>query len=190
MTREVEHLAASLIDVLRSRNETLAFCESLTAGLTCATIATVPGASDVLRGGVVTYATELKASLAGVPEAVLERHGPVAAATARHMARGARSVCGADWGVALTGVAGPDPQDGHPVGEVHIAVAGPLRTVSAIAADIVEDEYPALARFSLIPGHPSPVRVLAGDRQAIREAAVTAALLAVRHELALPGTNS
>ena len=149
--------APALVRTLTSRGETVAFCESLTAGLASATVATVPGASNVLRGGLVTYATELKSTLAGVPEKVLDSRGPVAAVTARHMARGARGRCGATWGVALTGVAGPDPQDGHPVGEVHIAVSGPSRTVSSPAAEILadaaDDDLGALrTQFALMPG--------------------------------------
>ncbi|WP_296144489.1 CinA family protein [uncultured Corynebacterium sp.] len=176
--------APDLIRTLASRGETVAFCESLTAGLASATVAKVPGASNVLRGGLITYATDLKASLAGVPESVLEKHGPVAAVTARHMARGAREKCGATWGVALTGVAGPDPQDGHPVGEVHIAVSGPSRTVSLPAAEILAgSSQEALAtQFALVPGSHEPVRVLVGQRQEIRELAVAAAIVAVLHE--------
>lgn len=177
--------APSLVRTLTERGETLAFCESLTAGLASATVATVPGASTVLRGGLVTYATDLKGFLAGVPAAVLDRHGPVSAVTARHMARGAQFVCGATWGVALTGVAGPDPQDGHPVGEVHIAVAGPMRTVSHPAADILADVAgtPALSQFALVPGSQEPVRVLVGERQQIRELAVAAAIAAMLYEV-------
>ena len=176
--------APDLVRTLASRGETVAFCESLTAGLASATVAKVPGASNVLRGGLITYATDLKASLAGVPWSVLEKHGPVAAVTARHMARGAREKCGATWGVALTGVAGPDPQDGHPVGEVHIAVAGPSRTVSLPAAEILAgNSQEALAtQFALVPGSREPVRVLVGQRQEIRELAVAASIVAVLHE--------
>ncbi|MFC3851130.1 CinA family protein [Corynebacterium hansenii] len=117
--------AAGVVAELTSRGQTLAAAESLTAGLFCATVAGVPGASAVLRGGLITYATELKETLAGVPGEVLDRVGPVAAETARAMAAGAKRRCGADWGIALTGVAGPDPQDGHPVGEVWCGLARP-----------------------------------------------------------------
>lgn len=180
--------APDLVRTLTSRRETVAFCESLTAGLASATVATVPGASTVLRGGLVTYATELKSTLAGVPEKVLDSHGPVAAVTARHMARGARERCSATWGVALTGVAGPDPQDGHPVGEVHIAVSGPSRTVSSPAAEILAnaadgDGAAPTTQFALVPGEDEPVRVLVGERQEIRELAVRAAIVAVLHEI-------
>lgn len=115
-------LARELVTLLTSRGETLAGCESLTAGLLCAQIASVPGASVVLRGGLVTYSTELKHDLAGVPQEVLDAVGPVAKETAEAMARGARERCGATWGLSFTGVAGPDPQDGHDVGEVWIGL--------------------------------------------------------------------
>lgn len=113
--------SADLVAALRRRGLTVAFCESLTAGLAAATLADTPGASAVLRGGLVTYATDLKYSLAGVPEGA----DPVAADTAVAMAVGARERCGADWGVSLTGVAGPEPQGAHPVGEVWLGFAGP-----------------------------------------------------------------
>lgn len=180
-------LAADAIDALRRSKQSISFCESLTAGLACATMASVPGASDVLRGGLVTYATELKATLAGVPESVLERFGPVHSVTARHMARGVREACGSDWGVALTGVAGPDPQDGRPVGEVFVAVSGPRRTAAAKAAGILALEHPDTVRFALVPGAATPQQVVAGKRQDIRERAVLAAMLALRYEMAAAG---
>ncbi|GAB3126140.1 CinA family protein [Tsukamurella serpentis] len=117
--------AADLVRELTERRQTLASAESLTAGLFAATVAEVPGASAVLRGGLIVYATDLKASLAGVPEAELSRDGPVHPNTARALADGARRRCAADWGVGLTGVAGPADQDGVPVGTVHIGVSGP-----------------------------------------------------------------
>lgn len=120
--------AARLVAALAERGETVASAESLTAGLFAATIADVPGASAVLRGGLIVYATDLKASLAGVPSDELERNGPVHPDTARALADGARSRCGADWGVGLTGVAGPSEQDGVPVGTVHLGFSGPLGT--------------------------------------------------------------
>lgn len=123
--------AAELVHSLARRSLTLATCESLTAGLVAATVATVPGASAVLRGGLVTYSTELKAALAGVDAELLAARGAVDPEVARQMALGARTVCGAAIGVACTGVAGPEPQDGRPVGCVHVAVAtGPGRVVA------------------------------------------------------------
>lgn len=113
------------MSALRGRGETVGWCESLTAGLASATVAEIPGASTVLRGGLVVYATDLKESLADVPGEALRRHGPVAEETALHMARGCAKRLGATWGVALTGVAGPQAQAGHPVGEVWLGYFGP-----------------------------------------------------------------
>ena len=95
--------AREVITSLIDAGQTVATCESLTAGLLAATLADVPGASAALRGGLVTYATDLKHTLARVPQEVLVAHGPVARETAIAMARGVRDVCGADWGVSLTG---------------------------------------------------------------------------------------
>ncbi|MDR7329537.1 CinA family protein [Corynebacterium guangdongense] len=162
---------ARIVTELTRRAETLAFAESLTAGLASATVASVPGASAVLRGGLVTYATDLKHSLAGVDEQLLADAGPVSADTAVAMAEGARRVCGADWGVSLTGVAGPDPQDGHPVGEVFIGIAGPGRETVAVRAR-------AEGHMGVAPGRhsPEPVPVMVGDRSEIRGWSVAAAL--------------
>ncbi|MCA1007953.1 nicotinamide-nucleotide amidohydrolase family protein [Rhodococcus hoagii] len=117
--------AHELVEALVRRGQTLATAESLTAGLLAATVAGVPGASAVLRGGLIVYATDLKGSLAGVDSAVLASDGPVAASTAAQLAEGARDRCAADWGIGLTGVAGPDPQDGHAPGTVFLGVSGP-----------------------------------------------------------------
>lgn len=115
--------AEVVVAALRRAGLTVAVAESLTAGQVCARIADVPGASAVLRGGVVAYATDLKADLLGVDRALLAEHGPVSPDVAAAMAHGVRARLGADLGVATTGVAGPDGQGGQPVGTVHVAVA-------------------------------------------------------------------
>jgi nicotinamide-nucleotide amidase len=143
---------AGLLQRLAVNGQTLATAESLTGGLLAATIVDVPGASAVFRGGLVVYATDLKESLAGVPGDLLAGHGPVDPEVAAALAEGARDRCGADWGLSTTGVAGPDPQDGVPVGTIYVACAGPdggrvVRHIQAI-----------------------------GDRAAVRRAAVEAAL--------------
>ncbi len=144
--------AADVVEALTSARATVATAESLTGGLVAAALTAVPGASAVVRGGVVAYATDLKHELAGVPEETLARDGPVAASTAAAMAAGVQRRCAATYGVATTGVAGPDPQDDHPPGTLHVAVAGPAGTrVESVTA-------------------------LAGDRSAIRKAAVQRAL--------------
>ena len=143
-----------VVAALRRRDQTVAVAESLTGGDVCSWLVGVPGASAVVRGGVVAYATDLKASLLGVDGDLLARHGAVHPEVAAAMARGVAERLGADWGVATTGVAGPQPQDGHPPGTVHVAVYG--------------------------PGGPHQSRVLTlaldGDRPAVRAGAVAAAL--------------
>jgi len=120
---------AGILATLEGRGQTLAVAESLTGGLLAAAIVDVPGASRVFRGGLVVYATDLKAAVAGVPMALLAAHGPVHPEVAAALAAGARTVCGADWGLGTTGVAGPDPQDGIPVGTVYVAVSGEREAV-------------------------------------------------------------
>src|SRR5581483_12145152 len=132
------------------RGETLAVAESLTGGLLAATIVDVPGASKVFRGGLIAYATDLKHSLAGVDASLLAERGPVDPEVASQLAIGAAQRCAATWGLATTGVAGPDAQDGVPVGTVYVSVAGPLAQVRRLT--------------------------LSGDRAQIRRATVEAAL--------------
>jgi nicotinamide-nucleotide amidase len=115
-------LSGEVIKLLVAQAETVAVAESLTGGMLAAALTAVPGASAVFRGGVVAYATDLKATLLGVPPAVLDRHGAVHPAVAAAMAEGARRRMAAGIGAATTGVAGPDPADGQPAGTVHIAV--------------------------------------------------------------------
>jgi len=155
-------LAVRVHRALLERGETVAAAESLTAGLFCATLATVPGASATLRGGAVVYATELKAVLAGVPADLLAEHGPVSPETAAALAEGIRVRCGATWGVGLTGVAGPDPVDGHEPGRVYLGLAGGGMT-EVLRLD------------------------LDGDRQAVREGSVAAAFEGLLTRLAETG---
>jgi nicotinamide-nucleotide amidase len=146
-------VARMVLARLASRGQTLATAESLTGGLIGERLTNVPGASESYLGGVIAYATRLKATFAGVPEAVLATDGPVAASTARAMASGIAARCGADWGLAVTGVAGPDSQDGHEPGEVYLALAYPA------------GEQIALSRHDLL-----------GDRAAIRRQTAELAL--------------
>ncbi|MFC7302606.1 CinA family protein [Streptomyces monticola] len=117
-----------MLALLTGRGQTLAVAESLTGGLVAAEIASVPGASAAFRGSVTAYATDLKQRLLGVDGTLLAERGAVDPEVAREMAEGVRTALGADWGIATTGVAGPEPQDGRPVGTVYVAVAGPGRT--------------------------------------------------------------
>lgn len=121
--------AAELLDALRDRGWTLATAESLTGGQLAATVVDVPGASRSMRGGVVAYATDVKGSVLGVDAALLAAHGAVHPEVARQMAERVRGVVGADVGLATTGVAGPDQQDGFSPGTVHVAASTPHGTV-------------------------------------------------------------
>ena len=144
--RDDDSIAGVIVARLTAAGQTVAVAESLTAGLVGAALTEVAGSSAVFRGGLLVYATDLKASLAGVPQALLDEHGAVSARTAEALAEGVRVRLGATYGLALTGVAGPDPQEGHPPGTLHIAVAGPDRTVS---------------RSLRLPGERARVRLLA-----------------------------
>lgn len=117
--------AADLLHRLVGGQETLALAESLTGGLLADAFISVPGASAVVRGAVVAYATDLKTSLLGVDADLLTQRGAVDGEVAEQMAAGVRARLGATFGLATTGVAGPDPQDGQPVGTVYVGVAGP-----------------------------------------------------------------
>lgn len=138
-------------ELLLRHGSTVAVAESLTGGLLGAALTSTPGSSATFRGGLVVYATDLKETVAGVPGPLLDAEGPVSAHVAAALAAGARDRLGATYGVGVTGVAGPDAQDGKPVGTVYVAVASP-----------VGGDVRALQ--------------LAGDRAAIRASAVEAAL--------------
>lgn len=128
MTDAAREVARELLGILAARGMTLSVAESLTGGSVAASLVSVPGASAVFRGGLVAYATDLKQRLLGVDAGILAVHGAVHPDVARQMAVGARLLTGLDgvpvsMGIATTGVAGPDPQDGQPVGTVFVAVA-------------------------------------------------------------------
>ncbi|MGN6219989.1 MAG: CinA family protein [Microbacterium sp.] len=125
-----EDAAAAVLRALDARSWSIAVAESLTGGRVTATLVDIPGASAHVRGGIVAYATDLKARVLGVDEALLAERGAVDADVALAMAGGVRRVLGADVGLATTGVAGPDPQDGKPVGTVHVAVVTPETAVT------------------------------------------------------------
>jgi nicotinamide-nucleotide amidase len=143
--------AAAVLTLLERSGNTLAVAESLTGGLVAAELTAVPGASRSFRGSVTAYATDLKRDVLGVDAALLAERGAVERAVAREMAEGVRRLLGADWGLSTTGVAGPETQDGQPVGTVYVAVAG---------------QYAAADRRLR----------LNGDRGAVRTATVHAAL--------------
>ncbi|MFE9926741.1 CinA family protein [Streptomyces sp. NPDC005774] len=159
--------AAEVVRLLTVKGMTLAVAESLTGGLVAAEITSVPGASKVFRGSVTAYATELKHELLGVDATLLARSGAVDPQVAAEMAAGVRKALGADWGIATTGVAGPDPQDGQPVGTVYVAAHGPAAAVSGSAGG----------------GKVERLR-LNGDRAEIRMESVRSVLVLLLGELA------
>jgi PncC family amidohydrolase len=144
-------VAAELVAALLGRGETVATAESLTGGLLAGAITAVAGASSVYVGGVVSYATRAKEELLAVPAELVVEEGVVSAACAESMARGVRRLLGTVYGVSTTGVAGPDSQEGRPVGTVYVGLATAAGSWSVELA-------------------------LAGDRARIREATVEAAL--------------
>lgn len=156
--------AAELIAVLAERGWTLGVAESLTGGAVAAELVSVPGASAVLLGAVVAYATPVKHTLLGVDAALLAEHGAVHAEVAQQMADGVRRAVAvdgraADVGISTTGIAGPESPDGQPVGTVHIGISTP---------------YGVFTRTLRLRGD------RAGIRRRSRDAAICAALDAVR----------
>lgn len=145
---------------LAERGETVATVESLTGGLLAAELTMTAGASATYRGGLVVYATDLKATLAGVDAAMLARCGPVSDWTARELASQGRLRLGSSWALATTGVAGPDTQDGVAVGTVFLAVAS--------ASDVQTTQL-----------------ALTGDRNTIRRSSVVEAVLLLAHVIGL-----
>lgn len=146
---------------LVAAGQTVAVAESCTGGLLGARLTERPGSSAYVRGGVIAYADDVKRGLLDVPERILVVNGAVSAECAQAMARGARRALGADWGVSITGVAGPGGGSGEkPVGLVFIGIAGPGESL----------------------GHTRHDR--GGDRAAIRERAVAGALHLLRRSVA------
>jgi nicotinamide-nucleotide amidase len=129
-------LAERVHRLLQERGETVATAESLTGGRLAAALTAVPGASKSYVGGVVAYATSVKEELLGVSPVLVEQYGVISAECALAMARGAAAVTGATWGIGTTGVAGPDGQDGHPPGTVHVGLVGP-GVSSALALELL-----------------------------------------------------
>ncbi len=135
---------------LVQRSFTLGLAESLTGGLIAARLVGVPGASDWFRGGVVSYASDVKFDVLGV-----ERGPVVSARAARQMASGARHVLGADIGLSVTGVAGPDEQEGHPVGTVFVGLAIGQGTPEAVELRLPGDrervrQYAAVSALNIL----------------------------------------
>jgi nicotinamide-nucleotide amidase len=152
----------ALHEELARRSATVATAESLTAGLLAAALTDPAGASRTFRGGVVAYATDLKTQLLGVAADVIASHGVASPAVATAMAEGVRERLSTTYGVSLTGVAGPDAQDGCAPGTVFVAVAGPTGT--------------EVRRLDL-----------SGDRSAVRAGSVDGAVALLKDVLAAGG---
>ncbi|ANS68390.1 competence-damage inducible protein [Streptomyces lincolnensis] len=165
--------ATEVVRLLTVKGETLAVAESLTGGLVAAEITAAPGASKAFRGSVTAYATELKHRLLGVDATLLAEHGAVDPQVAAQMAAGVRKALEADWGIATTGVAGPEPQDGQPVGTVFVAVDGPFEGGSGATGG----------------GKVTALR-LNGDRAEIRMESVRSVLALLLKELASESTGN
>ncbi len=131
MTADAHQLSAEVIGTLAHSGLTLAVAESLTGGLVAAALTSVPGSSEVFRGGIVAYAPDLKSSLLDVPADLLARHGTVHPDVAAAMAKGVRRRLNSSFGIATTGVAGPGPAEGKDAGTVFVAVDGPRGQVGS-----------------------------------------------------------
>ncbi len=149
-------LAADVLHRLTGRGETLATAESLTGGLVAAALTSISGSSAVLRGGLVAYATDVKADVLGVDADLIAVHTVVSSEVAGAMAAGALNLFASTWAVSTTGVAGPERQDDRPIGTVYVGVAGPAGPTPAA---VTAEEF-----------------TLTGSREAIRAATVVVAL--------------
>jgi nicotinamide-nucleotide amidase len=152
--------AQAIIRGLQAQGLTVATCESLTGGMICAALVDVPGASRVVRGGLITYQTDTKTLLAGVDAGLIEAYGVVSAEVARAMAAGARDALHADIAVSATGMASPGEIGDPPAGTVFVGLA------SAAGVQAVELH-------------------LTGDRQAVRQQTVDAAIKLIGQEIGI-----
>lgn len=132
--------AEDLVETLQDSEATVATAESLTGGRLAARITNVPGSSGVFVGGVVSYWTDVKVDVLGVPRETVDEYGVVSAECAREMAEGVRRLMGTTYGLSTTGVAGPQRQEDEPVGTVFIGIAGPDR-VEAVPLDLSGDRF-------------------------------------------------
>ncbi|MBQ4579213.1 MAG: nicotinamide-nucleotide amidohydrolase family protein [Clostridia bacterium] len=152
-------IAKTAIRLLTECGMTVSTCESLTGGLICATLVDVPGASKVVRGGLITYQTDTKTLLAGVDAGLIGQWGVVSAEVAQAMAEGARARLGTDIAISATGMASPGGADEPPAGTVYVGVSS-AKGVRAVGL------------------------TLSGDRQSIRRQTVEAAIAAITEEIA------
>ena len=150
LSAEIIELAQQIVNTLRERSETLSTAESLTAGDLSSAIVTIAGASDVFVGGVTAYRDEIKISHLGVDPTLIAAHSSISEQVAVAMASGAQKSFGTTWAISTTGVAGPNPLDGHPVGTVWVAIEGPISQSIELA--------------------------LSGERESVRNAATASAI--------------
>ena len=133
LSSEIIALATEIIETLRQRNETLITAESLTAGAVSSALVTIAGASDVFVGGITAYRDEIKISHLDIDPALIAKHSSISEQCAVEMAKGAMKSFGTTWAISTTGVAGPNPLDGHPVGAVWVAIEGPVSQTIELA---------------------------------------------------------
>jgi len=158
-----------LIQTLVRRSESVSCAESLTGGLVASELITPTGASEVVRGGIVAYATEAKLEVLKVPQAVISAHGTVSEETVLAMARAAQRLFDSTWALATTGVAGPGELEGYEAGMVFIGLIG----------------YGGAGEVSRVERHVFP-----GSRDEVRRAATRAAVELLALELDMrAGTN-
>ena len=149
---KIKELASDLLERLKEKGQTLATAESCTGGGIGHYLTAIPGSSAAYAGGVISYTNQVKHEILGVPSAVLDRYGAVSSQTAAAMAEGARELLHTDFGLSVTGLAGPDGDGSdNPVGTVYAAAAG--------------SDHTAVERY-----------VFSGDRENVRAQAIEAAL--------------
>ena len=150
LSNEILGFAAEIVDHLRQRGETISTAESLTAGAVSSAIVTISGASDVFVGGVTAYRDEIKVSHLNVAPDLIDKYSVISEEVAIAMAKGAITSFGTTWAIGTTGVAGPNPLDGHPVGVVWVAIEGPVSQTIELS--------------------------LSGERESVRNAATSSAI--------------
>lgn len=153
-----DSILRALVNEIALRGQSLSVAESLTGGMLAARVVSVPGVSEIFRGGIVSYTNEIKERILGVDSCLLAEGGPVQGNVALQMATGVAKLFGTDYALATTGVAGPGPADGKPQGTVYIAVKTPL--------NVRYEEF----HFD-------------GDRLSVREQSVQEALAALREDV-------
>jgi len=150
LSNEIIGFAAEIVDNLRQRGETISTAESLTAVAVSSALVTISGASDVFVGGTTAYRDEIKVSHLHVDPELIDTYTVISDEVAIAMAKGAIASFGTTWAIGTTGVAGPNPLDGFPVGVVWVAIEGPISHTIELA--------------------------LSGDRESVRNAATSSAI--------------